>query len=295
MIPPRVILAAVDFSGPSQVALDFAARLARHAGAALHVLHAEDPLLAAAAQHAGIALADETREELERFVDATVRAGGPLHVHYHVVTGAGTSAICHAATRERADVIVMGVHGMSGPALAVFGSTTDGVLRRSDTSVLAVPGAWRPPRPDVSDLSGLGPVVAAVEGAEPSLQSAAAACRLAALLDTEVDLVHMVPETRVPARWRAHAESALAQRLEDARHELAPLVTALDARVPVRLRVEPGQIAPGIAAAATVPGRSPMLVLGRRGERNQLGAPGATAFRVLALAQVPVLVHLPDA
>jgi hypothetical protein len=49
MIPPRTILTAVDFSDASRVALIFAARLAAHCGAALHLLHAEEPLLLAAA------------------------------------------------------------------------------------------------------------------------------------------------------------------------------------------------------------------------------------------------------
>ena len=39
MIPPRTILAAIDFSDASTTALVFAARLARHCQARLHVLH----------------------------------------------------------------------------------------------------------------------------------------------------------------------------------------------------------------------------------------------------------------
>ena len=49
------------------MALDFAARLANQCGATLHVLHAQDPLLAAAAQSEGIDLVRESREELARF------------------------------------------------------------------------------------------------------------------------------------------------------------------------------------------------------------------------------------
>lgn len=65
MTRPRSILAAVDFSDASRVALQFAARLAHQCQAELHVLHAEDPLLNAAARHHGIDLSSETREELE--------------------------------------------------------------------------------------------------------------------------------------------------------------------------------------------------------------------------------------
>ena len=64
MIPPRLILAAVDFSESSRAALTFAARLAKHADAALHVIHAQDPLLASAARSAGVDIDGETRAEL---------------------------------------------------------------------------------------------------------------------------------------------------------------------------------------------------------------------------------------
>ena len=53
MIPPRAILAPVDFSDTARAALVLAARLAQHCGADLHVLYVEDPLLVAAAHHAG--------------------------------------------------------------------------------------------------------------------------------------------------------------------------------------------------------------------------------------------------
>jgi len=36
-------------------------------------------------------------------------------------------------------------------------------------------------------------------------------------------------------------------------------------------------------------------VLGRRTRADRQGAPGATAYRVLTRARVPVLVHLPQA
>src|SRR5688572_4137106 len=131
MFPPRAVLAAVDFSEPSRAALVYAARLARQCKAILHVLHAEDPLLAGAARAAGIDLPSETREELGAFMQDAAPAGdwAPLD---HVVTGPAVDVICDIAARERADVIVIGMRGMSGAERTVFGSTTEGVLRRAD-------------------------------------------------------------------------------------------------------------------------------------------------------------------
>jgi len=237
MMPPQSILAAVDFSEPSRAALNFALRLARQCGAALHVLHAEDPLLAAAATTSGVDLSRETREELTRFVESVARPGGSA-VQYHVVIGAGAATICNVAHREQMDVIVMGMHGMSGPARAMFGSTTEGVLRQANGSVLVVPDTWEPPRGDAADLSGTGPVVAAIESTEPAIASASAACRLATLLGTSVELIHIVPELPVIDRWRGHAEAAVVQRIEEARRELGALLPVLGATVPVSLQIE---------------------------------------------------------
>jgi len=292
MIPPRSVLVAIDFSEPSRTALGFAVRLARQFGAALHVLHAEDPLLAAAAKASGVQLSCETREELRRWVEPFHLTGS---VQYHIVTGAGAAAICNVARRELADLIVMGMHGMSGTARAMFGSTTEGVLRQASTSVVVVPDDWVHAGAETHDLTGLGPIVAAIECAEPAIASAAAACRVAELLHTSVELIHIVPELPVLERWRGHADAAIARSIDEARHELGSLIPTLGAKVPVTLRVESGPVPEGIAGAvAPSEGRHPLLVLGRRNRTSRLGAPGATAYRVLTLTRVPVLLHLPE-
>jgi nucleotide-binding universal stress UspA family protein len=296
MIPPRAILAAVDFSDSSRVALSFAARLARHCAATLHVLHAEDPLLVAAAKAADIDLTRETREELARFATTAVPAGDWAPAHHHVVTGGGTSVICDIAAREQVDLIVLGMHGMSGAGRAMFGSTTESVLRRADVSVLVVPDTWTPPRESTTDLSGMGPVVAALECSCTALAAAAAACHLAEVLGTSVSAIHVVPALPVIERWREHAEAAVGERVERERREIATALAGLKTSLAVPLRVETGTVAERLAAAvAPSPGQHPILVLGRRTHGSRLGAPGATAYRVLTLAQIPVLVHcLPE-
>jgi nucleotide-binding universal stress UspA family protein len=292
MIPPRRVLAATDFSAPSAVALTFAARLAAHCRGELHVVHVQDPLLTTAAEARGFDLVDETRHELEHFV-----RGAGLHareIHLHVVTGAAAAAVCDVGSRERTDVIVVGAHGMSGAEHAVFGSVAEGVIRRANTSVLVVPPAWTAPRPDRPDLSGIGPVVAATDLCTPSAQAAAAGCDLAVALHTRVELVHVVPDLPVLARWKAHAERALAARVASVHEQMRTLERALHASVPVEIRVEQGRLADRLAAvAAPTADRQPLLVLGRRAEASRSGSPGSTAYRVLMLAEVPVLVYLP--
>lgn len=291
MMPPRSILAAVDFSEPSRVALEFAARLANHCRSSLHVLHAEDPLLAAAAKTRGIDLSRESRDELAGFTAASPAAREWTPLHHHVVSGQPTSTICDIAEREQVDLVVLGMHGMSGPAHALFGSTTEGVLRHSDIPVLVIPDSWTPPTPSTQDLTGMGPVIAAVESSCTALAAATAAMKLAEVLHTTVNAIHVVPERQVLDRWREHADTLTAQQIAKARGEIAVALAGISREVEVPLRVESGSVAERLAAAASpTRGDHPILVLGRHARGSRRGVPGSTAYRVLGLAKVPVLV-----
>lgn len=293
MIPPRSILAAIDFSDASRVALEYAARLANHCGASLHVLHAGDPLLHAAASVRGVDLTRETREELETFVRSAT-PGASRGSAYPVVVGAPVTVICDIANRERVDLVVMGMQGMSGPEQMLFGSTAENVLVRSDVSVLVVPATWRAPDSGRTDLSGAGPIVAALECTTPALAATGAACRLATALGTSVHAVHVVPRLGVPARWQSHADAAVHQRLDDARAELEILLPGLRCEAPIDLHVESGAIAERLAARAGEYGPHALLVLGRHSPGSRRGAPGDVARRVVAQTGVPVLVYLPE-
>jgi nucleotide-binding universal stress UspA family protein len=287
---PNRILAAVDFSDRSQVALGFAARLACQFNADLHVMHAQDPLLSAAAQHRGIDLARETEDELRASVAATwpaTRCG----VHFDVIVGHAATSIANAAERECADVIVMAAHGMSGAQHALLGSTTDGVLRRSNTSVLVVPDAWEAARPEVPDLSGEGPVIAGVDFRIPAIEAAADAAVLAASLRTELMLVHIVPAMPVLARWREHAEAALVEKAAEAKREIERIAAAVNGGVPTRVVVERGRVASCLSEVAH-PHPHGIIVVGRSIHPHGYAPPGKTAYRVLTEARLPVLMHV---
>jgi hypothetical protein len=59
----------------------------------------------------------------------------------------------------------------------------------------------------------------------------------------------------------------------------------------IPLLVESGPVAERLAAATFASsGRHPILVLGRHTRGSRRGVPGSTAYRVLGLAKVPVLV-----
>jgi nucleotide-binding universal stress UspA family protein len=143
MMPFRTILCPIDFSGPSRIALRYAAAVARMSGARMIVLFVNDPLLAAAAAatYDARAVAHSTDVELKRFVRKAlagrrVPAGS---VRLSVAVGKPAQEIATAAEQLRADLVVMGTRGLSGAARLVLGSTTEQVLRRAGVPVLAVP------------------------------------------------------------------------------------------------------------------------------------------------------------
>jgi len=290
-MPPRSVLAAVDFSEPSRVALEFAARLSRQCGATLHVLHVENRLLAAAARAEGIDLTRETREELTRFT-THVTKGHSTPPHQHVVSGDASRTICDIAEREQVDLLVVGMNGMSGAAHALFGSTTEGVLHHSDTPVLVVPDTWTPPLPSAADLTGMGPVIAAVECSCTALAGVTAAARLANVLHTTVHAVHVVPALTVLERWQPHADAVVERQITSAREEISTALAGVMPHHEIPLLVESGSVPERLAAATfTWSGQHPILVLGRHARDSRRGTPGSTAYRVLGLARVPVLVY----
>lgn len=292
MIPPRTILATTDFSDASASALMFAARLARQSGAALHVLHAEHPLLDAAAGQSGIDLLAETREELERAVRAAPPAA-ECAARLHAIAGPAVDVILDVAHAQRADVVVVGSRGMSGAEKLVFGSTTEGLLRRSDVSVFVVPAGWRAPRQHGVDLAGSGPIIAGVDMDATSIEGARAACALATLLGTGLEILHVVPDLTVLGRWRTHADSAVHDRLSASRKDLEGVVRNLRCTAPIEWQVERGAVAERLASrAARASDRAPLLVLGKKGPGTAGGAPGTLAYRVLSLGDVPLLMYV---
>ena len=301
MIPPRAILAAVSFSETSRVELVLAARLAQHCGADLHVLYVEDPLLDAAAGHAGIDLATGTQRELQRFiVDAWPAA--LCSPQTHVIAGAAVDVILDVAHRHRADLIVVDSERMSIAERLFFGSTTEGLLRRADVSVLVAPAEWTPPQPDSRDLSDLGPLVVVVDVADqPSVAATKAACELASVLGTSVEVVRIVPDGEASRRWRSTPDTpdtphrGVHDRVATARQELELLVRELHCSVPVTMRIETAAATNRLAeAAGHRRNRAPMLVLGRNAPSSKAGWPRAIVNRVLSGGTVPILLYVAE-
>ena len=294
MIPPRAVLAAVSFSDASRVELVLAARLAQHCGADLHVLYVEDPLLDAAARRAGIDLLTGTQQELQRFI-ADAWPAALCSPQTHVIAGAAVDVILDVAHRRRADLIVIDSERMSIAGRLLFGSTTEGLLRRADVSVLVAPAEWTPPQPDAPDLSDLGPLVVVDLSDQPSVAATKAACELASVLGTSVEVVRIVPDGEASRPWRSNPNGGVHERVATARQELELLVRELRCSVPVTMRIETAAYTNRLAETAGHRGnRAPMLVLGKNAPSSKGGWPRAIVNRVLSGGTVPILLYVAE-
>jgi nucleotide-binding universal stress UspA family protein len=264
VIPPCRILAAVDFSAPSRAALAFASELAGRSGAELHVLHALAPALARAAGTLHTDLIGRTRRDLEavtRSVCAPERRR-----RLHVVVGEPAAVICDTALREQVDLAVLGVHGQVYRTNAQLGATARAVVRGITLATMFVPESWLPPGTR-GDAVRLGPVIAAVDGRQPSIVAANAAAALASLIGARLELLHVGDQMPLlPAGTRARLTHG----------------DAADAAVALAEAAQPDDDG------------CPILVMGRRTHGDTLHAPSATVARVVTAARAPVLMYLPD-
>jgi nucleotide-binding universal stress UspA family protein len=144
------ILCAVDFSSSSQQALGFALALASQASGAVTVATALEWLAEEEPRVNTHFNVSEYRQHL--LEDARARLGElvrsaqpPTAVHTDdvVTLGRAHREVLRLATEQACDLIVMGAQGRGGVGLALFGSTTQQVVRGASCPVLVVhrPGA----------------------------------------------------------------------------------------------------------------------------------------------------------
>jgi nucleotide-binding universal stress UspA family protein len=293
-VPFRSVLCAVDFSEHSEQALRWAVALASRYRAALTVLTAVDPILAAAARarfQMDLAASDAT-PALDELVSRAVPEGASWAppVTTEVRVGDAHDVILDAAGRRSADLVVMGTQGLGAVQRALIGSTAERVLRRATVAVLAVPLAERPG----VTLETAGPafavdrVLAATDFSSASAAALAQAADLATHIGAPLTLLHAVPPPTAPFRWQRYLEETESERINEARSRLGELKAQVSAPVP-DIVVTPGRPADVIASTARER-RAGLIVLGLTGGGTPHGRPGSIAYRVLGLAHVPVMV-----
>jgi universal stress protein A len=139
MLPIKTILHPTDFSEQSAHAFRVACAVARDYGARLVVTHIVavpvygTPDMGPMVPAPGI-LEDEMRQALE-----AVRPSDPaIIVEHRLGMGDAAGEIVALAREVKADLIVMGTHGLSGLGRLLLGSVAEAVLRRAPCPVLTL-------------------------------------------------------------------------------------------------------------------------------------------------------------
>ena len=140
------ILAAVDGSYTSNLALQEALKLAKEAKAKLHLVHVIDVTPGSESGFNSETLRRMVREEgnelLKTIVDLASESGVDADTEMlEEIRGKFSKAIANEARRWKADLIVMGTHGRIGIARLVLGSVAEGVLHTAPVPVLLIPSS----------------------------------------------------------------------------------------------------------------------------------------------------------
>jgi nucleotide-binding universal stress UspA family protein len=227
----------------------------------------------------------DLKEELKQFIHGTPDLDLPVDPVLHVLTGQPADEIVRLADREHADLIVIGMHGLTGVAKPFFGSTTARVLRRARTPLLLVPAIDGNDK--ARDLAGLGSILVLCDFSSSAACAARASARLAETVGARLVLVHVTPLVSAPASWSARLEAVMEQRTAEAHQRICDAMTPLERHWPVESVIVHGNIARRVAEIARTH-HAGLIVIGLETDAGG-SCPGSTAYAVICSAAVPVL------
>lgn len=144
MMPPKLILAPVDFSDPSREALDVAVDVATRYGASLLLVHVT-PVVGDLPEGVSIFKEGDYDRELsqtaEQRLSELAAAIGRKNLQVHTELGSANDVgmeLVRIAADDHADMIIIATHGMTGWRNIPFGSVAKKVVEQADCPVLVL-------------------------------------------------------------------------------------------------------------------------------------------------------------
>jgi len=141
----KTILIPTDFSANANNALEYAAEISHHAGAALLLLHVYTPIVSRSNVISAL-ITDEVEDAKKEALDKLEVLKKTLESEYQGIScktrisvGESVEEILNTALEINADLIIMGTLGASNLARTLFGSNTASVIESSPCPVLCVP------------------------------------------------------------------------------------------------------------------------------------------------------------
>jgi nucleotide-binding universal stress UspA family protein len=281
----RNILFATDFSASANMAMPFAAGLAKAFGAKLFAMHVQEPANYALPPEMWQDVAQANEVEIQA-VCQKVRHDFP-EITPQVILGEGSVplALEAAIKQHQIDLVVVGTRGRTGLGKALLGSQAEEILRRANCPVLTV--GPRASAEEVRVRGKMASILFATDFGPASLAAAPIAVSLAEEYQSRLTLLHVVEhrkshEMTAPSDFGESCERQLRALVPDeARlwcepHFVVELGQPADAILDVARRTDADLIVLGVHGPEGVPGASTHL-------------PIATVHNVVTQAECPVL------
>lgn len=142
--PPKVVLAATDFSDVSRKAVQLGRRIARQTDAKFHLLHVIDSKDIPQGAIERIAPGNTLRDEIDS--EAKKRMAEFVHsldvnsdqIRTHLTWGIPSQEVARLADHLKIDLLVLGTVGRSGIKGVLLGNTAEKLLDTCDCSILTV-------------------------------------------------------------------------------------------------------------------------------------------------------------
>jgi nucleotide-binding universal stress UspA family protein len=144
VIKLKTVLVPTDFSESARHALRYGVSFAKEFGAELALLHVVENVTVGYASDLFPVPMAEVFQEISGYAKAELAKLGEearqrgVSVQEHVVQGKPSAEIMRFAAEHQVDMIVLGTHGKGMLDQALFGSTTERVVRRAPCPVLTV-------------------------------------------------------------------------------------------------------------------------------------------------------------
>ncbi len=203
----KSILVPTDFSKNACKALAYAAKLASHCGALVHIVHAYTPLENVLSGRGSLRESwNENRKQekaaalLQVQQDIVERYPG-LQFETHLYLGSTAEVLLTYCDTAQVDLIVMGKHGTAGLGRIFMGSTTADMIGKSQVPVMAIPEEYELKKPSS--------LVLASRDFERDTRVTDPVFELASLFDLPVHVLVFAEENQVEANiMRKAAELA---------------------------------------------------------------------------------------
>lgn len=271
------VLHATDFSPSSEVALGYAALLARAFEARLDLLHAhriELPPYFTPEQNLELehqmALAEDSIMGLLREL-AQAHVPPEVHTELLVADEFPTEAILVAAEERGSGLVVLGSHGRTGISRALLGSVSENVLRETRVPLLIT----RPPTGAVTSPPAITHILCSIDYTPHSLRAVEVAAALAGKLGARMTVLHSLES--------AGDEAAERERL------CSWVPGSVESACELQVNIARGNPAEQIVSAAANQGADLIVVGGRRRSFLKASVLGSTTERVVRHAHCPVL------